>query len=99
MKYTARKPFRYGAGVFLTGQHVTVSDADDVKMLQSQGKIAGPVMETATAPPVEMAMKPAATYKPDYSEMTVMQLRDALRAQGEPTYGTKAELIERIEGD
>ncbi len=61
MKYTARKPFRYGSAVFMTGQLVSV-EGDDVKMLQAQGKIGGPVIEKhkPEAPKIESAMvKPA----------------------------------------
>lgn len=31
-----------------------------------------------------------------YEDMTVTQLRDALKAAGKPVYGTKAELVERL---
>ncbi len=61
MKYTARKPFRYGSAVYMTGQLVSV-EGEDVKMLQAQGKIGGPVIEKhkPEAPKIESAMlKPA----------------------------------------
>ncbi len=112
MKYTARKPFRYGTGVYMTGQQVTV-EGDDVRMLQAQGKIGGPVIEkpvieTATVKPVENAMQPPAEYKtfePEietvslYENNTVVELREMLKEKNLPTYGTKAELIERLEGE
>ncbi len=109
MKYTARKPFRYGTGVYMTGQQVTV-EGDDVRMLQSQGKIGGPVIEkpvieTATVKPVENAMQPPAEYKTFEPEIetrqdhTVVELREMLKEKNLPTYGTKAELIERLEGE
>ena len=60
--YIARKPFRYGNKVYLTGEHVTVKE-DDVRMLQSQGKIGGVIRETATVKPPENAMKPKAEPK------------------------------------
>jgi hypothetical protein len=112
MQYIARKPFRYGPGVYLTGQTVTVNDPEEVKMLQGQGKIGGPVVEkpvreTATVKPPENSMQPQAEVKviqpePEqdwYSDMTVAELREVLKEKDLPTYGTKAELLERLEGD
>ena len=61
-KYTARKPFRYGDKVYLTGQPVPVLE-EDVRMLQGQGKIGGRLMETASVKPPERAVKPKAEPK------------------------------------
>ncbi len=93
MKYIARKPFRYGPRVYMAGEAVTVK-TDDVRMLQGQGKIGGPVRETATVKPVENAMQPQAEPKTDY---TVAELRKILKEKGLPTYGKKEELLKRLE--
>ncbi len=114
MKYIARKPFRYGTGVYMTGQEVPVAP-EDVRMLQGQGKIAGPVQESAVVKPAENAMKSRPeplkpqegkiTYsysepiKPDYNGMKVDQLKAICREKGLSTEGRKAELIERLEGE
>ncbi len=108
MKYIARKPFRYGTGVYMTGQQVTV-EGDDVRMLQSQGKIGGPVIEkpvieTATVKPVENTMQPPAEYKTFELEIetrqdhTVVELREMLKEKGLPIRGNKSELLERLKG-
>ena len=61
--YMARKPFRYGEKIYMAGESVSVK-ADDVSMLQGQGKIGGVVMETAAIKPPENAMMPKAEPKP-----------------------------------
>jgi len=62
MAYIARKPFRYGSVVYMTGQAVPVAP-DDVRMLQGQGKISGTAPETASVKPPENAMMPKAEPK------------------------------------
>ena len=64
--YIARKPFRYGNRIYMTGEPVSVN-ADDVRMLQGQGKIGGLIREAAVVRPAEKAVqeKPeTATVKP-----------------------------------
>ena len=56
MKYLARKPFRYGNRIYLTGEPVSIN-ADDVRMLQGQGKIGGLIREAAVAWPAETAVR------------------------------------------
>jgi hypothetical protein len=81
MKYTARKPFRYGNKIYMAGEGVPVS-GDDVKMLQGQGKLGAPIMEkpeakkaeTATMEPIETAMKPKA--EPSHSKIEVTEEKE-----------------------
>ena len=63
--YMARKPFRYGEKIYMAGESVSVK-ADDVSMLQGQGKIGGAVreIEAASIKPPENAMIPKAEPKP-----------------------------------
>ena len=56
MKYLARKPFRYGNRIYLTGDTVAVM-VDDVRMLQGQGKIGGLIREAAVIRPAETAVR------------------------------------------
>ncbi len=114
MKYIARKPFRYGTGVYMTGQEVPV-DPEDVRTLQARGKIGGQIRESAIKRPPENAMKPKAeplnpleraervipnseSVKPDYNKLTVAKLKDLCEEKGLSTEGRKAELIERLSG-
>ena len=62
--YMARKPFRYGEKIYMAGESVPVK-ADDVSMLQGQGKIGGAVreIETASIKPPENAVMPKAKPK------------------------------------
>ena len=53
--YIARKPFRYGNRIYMTGEPVSVN-ADDVHMLQGQGKIGGLMREAAVVRPAEKAV-------------------------------------------
>ena len=78
MKYTARKPFRYGNKIYMAGDGVPAS-GDDVKMLQGQGKIGAPIMEkpkveTAMAKPIETAMKPKA--EPSHNKIEPAEERE-----------------------
>ncbi len=63
MKYVARKPFRYGARIYLRGDSVPVKDGD-VELLQVQGMIGRPI-ETASVKPPETAIRPKAEPKVD----------------------------------
>lgn len=58
-----------------------------------------PVVETASFKPPERAVKPEPEPKVIYNEQTVAELREMLKERDLPTYGTKAELLERLEGD
>ena len=111
MKYIARKPFRYGTGVYLTGQEVTINDPDDVRMLQGQGKIGGqvrgirpavPRRETATIKPPENAVMPPPVEKQkDYENMTKNEIVRELNLRGieHNKRQVKAELIALLRGD
>ena len=92
MKYIARKPFRYGTGVFMTGQQVSVKP-DDVRMLQSQGKIGGPVREAAIFRPVENAMQPKAEPKVFELPETMPPARELKKP---PEEMTKNELVREL---
>ncbi len=57
MKYKARKPFRYGAKVYLPGQQADIKPPD-VVLLQRRGCIGAPVIEAQTVAPAENAARP-----------------------------------------
>ena len=63
MNYTARKPFRYGAKVYMAGESVAVINAEEALMLQRQGKIGGAIRETASIKPPEKAVQPEPAVK------------------------------------
>ena len=63
MNYTARKPFRYGARVYMAGESVAVINAEEALMLQRQGKIGGAIRETAAIKPPETAVQPDSAVK------------------------------------
>ena len=63
MNYIARKPFRYGARVYMAGESVAVINAEEALMLQRQGKIGGAIRETAAIKPPETAVQPEPAVK------------------------------------
>ena len=76
--YIARKSFRYENRIYMIGEPVPVK-ADDIRMLQGQGKIGGLIKETAVARPAETAVreKPeTATIKPPEKAVRKVRKRD-----------------------
>jgi len=97
MKYTARKPFRYGSAVYMTGQQVSVEEGDEVKMLQAQGKIGGPIVEAKVEPkPVAEKVTPEPV-----ETATVRPVENAMKPKAEPknTGGNKARKKDLEAGD
>ena len=76
--YIARKPFRYGNRIYMTGEPVPVK-VEDVRMLQGQGKIGGLIKEAAVVRPPEKAVpeKPeTATIKPPEKAVRKVRKKD-----------------------
>lgn len=71
MRYLVRRPYRYGARVYMPGEGMRVTDDSDRVVMQQRGIIGGPVpeerrVETATAPPApEAAVMPEPGPKPE----------------------------------
>ena len=92
--YIARKPFRYGNRIYMTGEPVSIN-ADDVRMLQGQGKIGGLIRETAVVRPAEKAVRE----KPETA--TVKPPETAAMLQSKPKHlgGRKAKKKDLEAGD
>ena len=94
MKYLARKPFRYGNRIYLTGDTVPVM-VDDVRMLQGQGKIGGLIREAAVIRRAEKAVRE----KPETATIKPPETAAMLQSKPKHLGGRKAKKKDLEAGD
>jgi len=78
---------RIGGQVYKPGERIDIPEGVAEKLVK-----AGMVQKATKSPPEKAVM-------PESKEMTVTELKEILKKKSLPIYGTKAELIERLEGE